>query len=194
METIEISGIFGMIAAVVLTLNICMGILMSTNYKKLPIWKKIPKKYQIFKMVDLHEYTSYAVLLIVFLHIILLPLDPASGFSYSSILWPASNTHQPIFVWLGYSSLVALLLVVITSQNPIRKALGFSLWKNIHVISYLTSVLFIVHAIVMDPLLKDRSVDFIDAEKVFMELCGLVLLCAFYWRYRFKRKSIKSGK
>jgi len=72
--------------------------------------------------------------------------------------------------------------------------LGFSLWKNIHIISYLTSVLFIVHAIVMDPLLKDRSVDFIDAEKVFMELCGLVLLCAFYWRYRFKRKSIKSGK
>jgi DMSO/TMAO reductase YedYZ heme-binding membrane subunit len=156
---------------------------------KLPIWKKIPKKYQILKMVDLHEYTSYAVLLIVFLHVIILPLDPASGFSFSSIVWPASNIHQPIFVWLGYSSLVALLLVVITSQNPIRKALGFSLWKNIHIISYLTSVLFIVHAIVMDPLLKDRSVDFIDAEKIFMELCGLILLFAFYWRYRYKRKS-----
>ena len=74
-----------------------------------------------------------------------------------------------------------------TSQNPIRKALGFNLWKNIHVISYLTSVLFIAHAIVMDPLLKDRAVDFFDAEKVFMELCGLVLLIAIYWRYRFKR-------
>jgi hypothetical protein len=69
METIEISGVLGMIAAVVLTLNICMGILMSTNYRKLPIWKKIPQKYQILKMVDLHEYTSYAVLFIVFLHI-----------------------------------------------------------------------------------------------------------------------------
>ena len=194
METIEISGVLGMIAAVVLTLNICMGILMSINYRKLPLWKKIPKKYQILKMVDLHEYTSYAVLFIVFLHIIILPLDPASGFSFSTIIWPANNLHQPIFVWLGYSSLIALLLVIITSQNPIRKALGFRLWKNIHVISYLTSVLFIVHAIVMDPLLKDRAVDFIDAEKVFMELCGIVLLVAFYWRYRFKRKSIDSGK
>jgi predicted ferric reductase len=194
METIEISGVLGMIAAVVLTLNICMGILMSTKYKTLPIWKKIPQKFQIVKMVKLHEYTSYAVLFIVFLHIIILPLDPASGFSFSTIAWPSSNTHQPIFVWLGYSSLIALLLVIITSQNPIRKALGYSLWKNIHVISYLTSVLFIVHAIVMDPLLKDRAVDFIDAEKVFMELCGLVLLVAFYWRYRFNRKSVESGK
>jgi len=194
METIEISGVLGMIAAVVLTLNICMGILMSTNYRKLPIWKKIPQEYQILKMVDLHEYTSYAALVIVFLHIIILPLDPASDFSFSTILWPATNQHQPIFVWLGYSSLIALLLVIITSQNPIRKALGFSLWKYIHVISYLTSVLFIVHAIVMDPLLKDRSVDFIDAEKVFMELCGVILLVAFYWRYRFKRKSNKLGK
>jgi predicted ferric reductase len=194
METIEISGILGMIAAVVLTLNICMGILMSTNYKKLPIWKKMPQKYQIFKMVNLHEYTSYAVLIIVFLHIIILPLDPASGFCFSSIAWPASNTHQTIFVWLGYASLIALLVVVITSQNRIRKALGFSLWKNIHVISYFTSILFIAHAIVMDPMLKDREVDFFDAEKVFMELCGLVLLVAFYWRYRFKRKTIDSGK
>lgn len=193
METIEISGVLGMIAAVVLTLNICMGILMSTNYRKLPVWKKIPQKYQIFKMVDLHEYTSYAVLVIVFLHIIILPLDPASGFSFATILWPVTNQHQPIFVWLGYSSLIALLLVIITSLNSIRKALGFSLWKNIHVISYLTSVLFIVHAIVMDPLLKDRSVDFIDAEKVFMELCGFILLFAFYWRYRFKKKSNELG-
>ena len=40
----------------------------------------------------------------------------------------------------------------------------------------------------MDPLLKDRAVDFIDAEKVFMELCGLVLLVAFYWRYQYNKK------
>lgn len=187
METIEISGVLGMTAAVLMTLNICMGILLSTAYRKLPIWKMLPKKYHYFKMVDLHQYSSYAVLFLVLLHILLLPVDPASGFSFSSILWPISNKHQPVFVWLGYLSLLAILVVVMTSQNPIRKALGFNLWKNIHVISYLTSVLFIAHAIVMDPLLKDRAVDFFDAEKVFMELCGLVLLIAIYWRYRFKR-------
>lgn len=187
METIEISGILGMTSAVLLTANICMGILMSTAYRKLKIWKKIPEKYKFFKMVDLHNYTSYGVLLLVLVHVLILPLDPLSGFSFSSIVWPVLNKHQPIFVWLGYISLIALFLVVISSQKPIKKVLGFKLWKNIHVISYLTSVLFIAHAIVMDPLLKDRAVDFFDAEKVFMELCGLVLLIAFYWRYRFKR-------
>ena len=34
METIEISGVLGLIAMVVLTLNIVMGILLSTAYKK----------------------------------------------------------------------------------------------------------------------------------------------------------------
>jgi sulfoxide reductase heme-binding subunit YedZ len=188
METIEISGALGITAAIFLTLNICMGILMSTAYRKLPIWKKIPDKYKRFKMIDLHNYTSYGVLVIILIHVLILPLDPTSGFSITSIIWPISNKHQTFFVWLGYCSFLALLLVIITSQKQIRKALGFTLWKYIHVISYFTSVLFIAHAIVMDPLLKDRAVDFIDAEKVFMELCGLVLIVAFYCRYRYSRK------
>ncbi len=193
METIEISGVLGLTAAVLLTLNICMGILMRTAYKKIDIWKKIPTQFKRYKMIDLHNYISYGVLLIVFVHILVLPLDPNSGFSYSSLLWPSNNLHQPIFVWIGYVSLIALLIVIITSQNLIKKALGFNLWKNIHIISYLTGVLFIIHAIVMDPLLKDRAVDFIDAEKVFMELCAIVLLCAFYWRYQYnKKQSIKN--
>jgi len=188
METIEISGVLGMTAAVLLTINICMGILMRTAYKKLSLWKKIPEKYKLFKMVDLHNYTSYGVVFIVLVHILILPLDPNSGFSFKSIIWPSTNLHQPFFVWLGYISFVALLVVIITSQNYIKKALGFSLWKNIHVISYLTGVLFIIHGIVMDPLLKDRSVDFIDAEKVFLELCAVILLAAFYWRYKYTQK------
>ncbi len=193
METIEISGVLGMTAAVLLTLNIGMGILMSTAYKKLSVWKKAPEKFKRFKMVDLHNYTSYGVVLIVLLHILILPLDPNSGFSYASLLWPSGNLHQPIFVWLGYISLIALLIVILTSQKPIKKALGFRLWKNIHVISYMTGVLFIIHAIVMDPLLKDRAVDFIDAEKVFMELCGMILLVAFYWRYQYNKKQASTN-
>jgi sulfoxide reductase heme-binding subunit YedZ len=193
METIEISGVLGMTAAVLLTINICMGILMRTAYKKLTIWKQFPEKYKFFKMVDLHNYTSYGVLIIVLIHVLILPLDPNSGFSFKSLLWPSNNLHQPFFVWLGYISFVAVLLVIITSQKIIKNALGFSIWKNIHVISYMTGILFIVHAIVMDPLLKDRAVDFIDAEKVFMELCAIILLAAFYWRYQYARKQKKTN-
>ena len=192
MDSIEISGVLGMTAAVLLTLNICMGIAMRTAYKKWSIWKQLPDKFKIFKMIDLHNYTSYGVIALVLIHILILPLDPNSGFSYASILWPIKNNHQPLFVWLGYFSFVALLVVIITTQKVIKKLLGVKLWKNIHVISYLTGLLFIAHAIVMDPLLKDRPTDFIDTEKVFMEICGIILIIAFYWRYQYNKKQTNS--
>jgi DMSO/TMAO reductase YedYZ heme-binding membrane subunit len=83
-------------------------------------------------------------------------------------------------------SFVALLLVIITTQKVIKKKLGTTTWRNIHVISYATGLLFIVHGLVMDPLLKDRPIDFIDPEKLLVEACALLLVSAFVFRYKYK--------
>jgi DMSO/TMAO reductase YedYZ heme-binding membrane subunit len=67
--------------------------------------------------------------------------------------------------------------------------MGAQTWKNIHVISYGTALLFIVHGLVMDPLLKDRPIDFIDPEKLLVEFCAIVLMIAFYYRFQFNKKN-----
>jgi sulfoxide reductase heme-binding subunit YedZ len=43
----------------------------------------------------------------------------------------------------------------------------------------------------MDPELKDRPVDFFDGEKVISELCGMLLIIAAIFRYRYHLKMNK---
>ena len=69
----------------------------------------------------------------------------------------------------------------------IKNKLGNKTWRNIHIISNATGLLFIVHGLVMDPLLKDRPIDFIDPEKLLVEACALILIIAFIKRYQYKK-------
>jgi len=186
METIEISGILGLTALVFLTLNILLGIMLSTAYKQSDYWKKLPGSVKDLRIVDMHNYTAYFALVLVFLHFIIIPLDPSSKFSFTHLLYPLTGPHQPVFVLLGAISFLALLIVIITTQKVIKKKLGTTTWRNIHVISYATGLLFIVHGLVMDPLLKDRPIDFIDPEKLLVEACAILLIIAFVLRYKYK--------
>ena len=186
METIEISGVLGLIAIVLLTLNILMGIMLSTGYKQTSYWEKLPPKFKAFKIIDIHNYTAYAALCLVLFHVLLIPLDPSSKFTFKDVIWPIHAPHQALFVAFGTLSFIALLVVIITTQKVIKRKLGTTVWRSIHVISYVTGLLFIVHGLVMDPLLKDRPIDFIDPEKLLVEFCAIILMAAFVFRYRYK--------
>ncbi|MDE3144787.1 MAG: hypothetical protein KGL19_11570, partial [Bacteroidota bacterium] len=77
------------------------------------------------------------------------------------------------------------IVVIITTQKIIKRKMSFRVWKNIHLISYATCILFIIHGLLMDPELKDRPTDWLDAEKLLSEICGIVLIAAFVIRYRY---------
>jgi len=189
METIDFAGSIGLIAMVVLTINIILGIFISTAYKKTAFWQKLPPQIKALKLIEIHNYTAYIALSLVLIHFILIPLDPSSKFSFVHLIQPWNAPHQAFFVGLGVISFTALMVVVITSQKIIKKKIGTTTWKNIHIISYGTGLLFMVHGLVMDPLLKDRPIDFFDPEKLLVELCALLLLLAFIFRYQYKVKN-----
>ncbi|RTL52352.1 MAG: hypothetical protein EKK39_06765 [Sphingobacteriales bacterium] len=185
MQTIDISGTIGLIATAVLTLNILLGMLLSSAYKKSVYWKRVPAFIQKLNITDIHNYTAYLALLLVLVHIVLIPIDSASKFSWLQLLWPLNTQHQPYMALLGSLSFYALILVIITTQKIIKNKMGFRFWKNVHLISYGAALLFIIHGIWMDPELKDRPVDFLDAEKLLSEICGLVLIAASVIRIRY---------
>ena len=185
MHTIDISGTLGLIATVVLTVNILLGILLSSAYKKSVYWKWVPALIQKINLTDVHNYTAYLALLFVLAHMVLIPIDPVSKFSWAELLWPLHTEHQPYMALLGSLSFYALLIVIITTQKIIKNKMGFRFWKNVHLIAYGTVLLFIIHGIWMDPELKDRPADFLDAEKLLSEICGLVLIAASYIRFRY---------
>lgn len=188
---IELSGVMGMAAAALLTTNYLMGMLISIHYKKQEFWKRLPNQVKSLDIVRLHNITAYIAFTLVALHPLLLLADHRSGFSPMHIFLFEDAPTQALPVKLGTIAFYAIVLVMLTSQKVVKKRLGIRLWKNIHLISYCTALLFCIHGIWMDPLLKDRPIDWLDAEKLFCEGLALLLLFSSYWRYRLYRQNIK---
>lgn len=187
-ELLDVSAVLGLLAMVTLTLNVVMGILLSTAYKTHPWWRKLPARFREMKLLTLHNWTAYIALALVILHPLLLIADANTKFSLRHIFFPLAAPKQPVFVMLGSLAALAFIIVIITTQKVIKRAMGFRLWKNVHLVSYLTSLLFIIHGLIMDPLLKDRPTDWLDGEKLLCELCLLVLVLATAWRMRWQRR------
>lgn len=185
MNFLDLSSVLGLVATCALTLNMLLGMLIGVTYRRHKLWQHLPERLRRIRIFHLHNWTAYLALLLVLLHPLLLLADPATKFSFLDIVFPIYAPHQKLFVAAGTVAMFAVIAVVLTSQKAVRRKMKYRLWKNIHLLSYGTALLFIVHGIVLDPLLKDRPVDPFDAEKLVSELCGLVLLVAAYLRYRY---------
>ena len=189
-ELLDVSAVLGLCAMVTLTINVLLGMLLSTAYKTSGIWKKLPATLKKIDVLWLHNWTAYLALLLALLHPLLLVCDAGTKFTLVDMLVPGHAPKQPVFVALGIFALFALLVVVVTTQKTIKKKMGFRLWKNVHLVSYGTAMLFIVHGLKMDPLLKDRPTDWLDGEKLLCEICLLLLLSASFLRIKYHYKKI----
>ena len=187
---IDISGALGLIASGILFVNMVLGMFLSTGYKKSNRYKKLPEKIKAIDVYQLHNYTAYAALVFTLGHILLIPLDNTSNFTYSNLIMPWTAPNQSNIVMLGFIALIGLLLLIITTQKVIKQKLGFRTWKNIHLVAYIMALLFVVHGLLMDPLLKDRPLDWLDAEKAFSELLLLAVIVSGYMRYQYHRKTV----
>jgi len=183
---LDLSSAAGLVATVALTANFLLGMMLGTAYKKAWYWKKAPALVKRIPVADVHNWTAYVALALAVVHPVLLVVDKTSKFTFFDVLFPIHAPHQRLFVALGAVAFYALVLVVLTSQQGIRKRMSFRAWKNVHLISYATALLFVVHGVVMDPLLKDRPVDLFDAEKVLSEGCALLLIVAMWYRVRYQ--------
>ena len=185
------SSTLGLIATAVLSFNFLLGILLSTAYRRSPIWKRMPAMVKAISLDDLHNWTAYVALVVALAHPLLLLADKTLRYRVIDIVAPVSAPHQPVWTALGTLALYALAVVIITTQKGIKRRLGFRAWKNIHLISYGTALLFVIHGVVMDPELKDRPIDWLDGEKLLSEICGLLLIAAAFIRWRHYRRNLR---
>ena len=188
---LQLSAYIGLVATGLLTLNILLGMMLSTAYKKHVYWIKLPTRIKQINIYNLHNWTAYIVLVLVLLHPTLLLFAPGTKFKFIDIIFPINAPHQKLFVSFGTLSMFAIITVIVTTQKLVKKKMSFRIWKNIHLISYGTLLLFIVHGIVMDPELKDRPLMLLDAEKLLSELCLIILVAASVLRYKYHLKTKK---
>ncbi len=181
MTVVDLSSDAGLVAMVLLTVNILLGLMLSARYNPLRNWphRRIP-------VFDIHNWTAYIALALVLLHPILLLLSKSAGFRIIDVLWPVHSPKQTLYNCLGAIAFYCVVFVVVSSY--FRSKLGSRLWKKLHYVSYAAAGFLFVHATFIDPELKNAPPDPLDGEKVLVEVCALLILSATIWRIRYQPK------
>ena len=178
---IDISSVAGLIAVGLFTAQILMGLLLSVGYNPIRQW---PRQRWI-KLFTFHNWLGYIGLATAFLHPIILLFSSTAGFRLFDIAVPIWSPTQPIPSTLGAVAFYLVAFVVLTSY--FRRVFGRHRWKQLHYTAYAAAAAFYVHGVWADPLLKNRPVDFIDAEKAYVEGCALLVMAATVTRVRYQR-------
>jgi methionine sulfoxide reductase heme-binding subunit len=179
MTAIDLSSYFGLAAMTLLTLNILIGLVMSVKYNPVRDWPH--RRINTFKI---HNWTAYIALAIAAIHPVIILFSSTAKFTLVDIVYPVNAPKQPWINVLGALALYTLAFVVLTSY--FRRELGRKKWKTLHFTAYGTAALFYAHGILTDPNLKDSPIDFLDAEKVYVELCMLLVIVAATLRIRWQ--------
>ena len=181
MDPIELSNYAGLGAIGALTANILIGLLLATKYNPVRSWP-----HRRINTVLVHNVTGYAALVLVLVHPALLLLPNRVDFRVIDLFYPMNAPKQP---WINTTGAVAaylLIIVVVTSYFRFR--MGRRWWKRVHFATYALFPLYAVHAILTDPALKDRNIDYLDGEKVYVELCVLAVVLAIGARTRWQMR------
>jgi methionine sulfoxide reductase heme-binding subunit len=173
---IDVSSVVGLVAVGILTANILLGLLISTGYNPTRRWPR--RRIKLFRF---HNWTGYTALAVAAVHPSILLLSSTAGFHLFDILLPTSSPQQPTVNTLGAVALYLVAFAVTTSY--FRHAIGFHRWKVLHYSTYAAAAVFYAHGILSDPLLQNRPVDWIDAEKLYVEACALIVAGGTGWRY-----------
>lgn len=184
MDPIDLTSYSGLAAVYLLSVNLLLGILMSARYNP---WKRWP--HRRINILKLHNWTAYVGLGISVLHPIPLLFVHKPRFALADILYPVHSPEQPTINCLGAICLYVLIFTVITSIY--RAEIGRQRWKPLHYLTYVVATLFVIHGALTDQHLNDSPVDLLDAEKVGIILCGVVILAAAVVRFRWTAKHPK---
>jgi DMSO/TMAO reductase YedYZ heme-binding membrane subunit len=179
MTAIDLASYAGLAAMTLLTLNLLIGLLMAVKYNPVREWP-----HRRINTFQLHNWTAYTALVVACTHPLILLFSDKVHFRPIDIIYPLDGPKQPVINTLGAIALYALILVVTTSY--FRRRLGRTWWKRLHFTAYAMAPVFYIHGILTDPELGDAPfhVDPLDGEKLYIEICLLLVVVAVGIRWR----------
>jgi sulfoxide reductase heme-binding subunit YedZ len=184
MTAVDVSGTIALGAVGLLTANLLLGLLLSVGYNPTRQWPR-----QRVKLFTFHNWTGYVALAAVVLHAGALLFSTAPAFRLIDVLFPVHSPVQPLSNNLGALGFYLVAIVVLTSLKRVRSALGRHWWKGVHYTTYAAATVFFIHGVIADPLLQNRPIDFLDAEKLYVEGCAIAVAAAIVWRIQHRRAS-----
>jgi predicted ferric reductase len=168
MSAIDLSADFGVVAIILASLNICVGMLIAVRYSPVRCWPHL--RLNIFR---LHNWTGYLLVVAIVLHPVILLFNPTPHFRWVDIVLPVWSPVQPLENTVGALGLYLVLVVVVTSYFRLR--LRRLTWKRFHYLVYVAGIAVFAHSLLPDPHLKGL-VDFLDGGKLLVAFCGALTL------------------
>jgi predicted ferric reductase len=177
---IDVSSVVGLVAVGIFTAQILLGLLLSVGYNPVRQWPR-----QRLKLFTFHNWLGYIGLATACTHPLILLASSTAGFRLFDIFLPIWSPTQPLPNTLGAIALYLVAFVVLTSY--FRALFGHHSWKLLHYTAYAAAAVFYLHGMLADPNLQNRPIDWIDAEKVYVEGCALAVAVATVFRVRARR-------
>ena len=127
----------GLLAYLVLTLDVVAGLLVSTRRGD----ALLPRG----QLVDLHRWLSPLSLALVLAHGAVLLADRHVRFDAIDLLVPFASQRWPAAIAAGI--VAAYLLLVVHLSFGLRKRIGPAVWRRLHYLAFVAFVLVTLHAI-----------------------------------------------
>ena len=179
-SAVELSAYVGLVAVGLLAANLALGLLMAAGFNPARHWP-----HRSLKLFRFHNWIGYIALTAALIHPVILLVSTSPPFRFIDLIVPVWSSVQPVSNVLGAISLYLVILVVATSY--FRRILGRHLWRTIHYATYAAAGIFFVHGLIADPTVTGKAIDYIDGEKVYIEICAAVFLVVSAWRIRHRR-------
>ncbi len=177
---IDVSSVLGLVAVGIFTAKILLGLLLSVGYNPVRKWPR-----RRVKLFTFHNWLGYIGLGTAAVHPLLLLGSSTAGFRLFDVAVPIWSPIQPLPNTLGAVAFYLTAFVVATSYC--RSLFAHHNWKLLHYTSYAAAAVFFVHGVIADPNLQNKPIDYLDAEKVYVEGCALAIVLATAVRVKYRR-------
>src|SRR6266516_4444675 len=136
--TWDIARAGGFTAYILLTLAVIVGLALSTQIQSPSRWPRLLNS-------ELHNFLTLLSTIFLVVHVLAVWIDPFTHFSLKEILIPLASSYRPFWMALG---IVGLYLgIAIGISTLLRKRIGYSWWRRLHVLTLGIFALAALHGI-----------------------------------------------
>jgi DMSO/TMAO reductase YedYZ heme-binding membrane subunit len=135
--TWEVARVGGLVAYVLLTASVALGLLLSLKVNS--------GRWPRFITNGLHRFVTLVALLFTGIHSIAVLLDPFTGFTPAEVLLPLEAHYRPL--WIAMGIVATYLLLAVWGSDYVRKRVGYAWWRRFHYLSFAAFALGTLHGL-----------------------------------------------
>jgi hypothetical protein len=127
----------GLMALVLLTLSLTLGILVSVKF--------VTERWPRFATIGIHRNASLLTVTFLAVHILTAVADSYAPVGWLSLFIPFVSAYRPL--WLGLGTAAFDLLIALIATSLLRTRIPYRIWRAVHWAAYACWPLAVVHGL-----------------------------------------------